>query len=353
MQLRAPRDPRSLFELFATYDPARGLEDLLGSLDVTGIDPRHIYHSILGRRPETLQATKRPQNYSVRDHMRGALISPEFQRKIIPLILNAYPEKQRLLFIHVPKCAGTDLRIGLSTRYPALDIGLTRSEWTSTQQLFAAIHEVALGLRFSDTILLHGHIRITAAIDGGMVRPTDRIISVIRDPVEIIMSNINYIITRILQDQEAGKEAPDTLGWRRTLGIDRLPPEMPDEVAVGLFNKMLHNPTIAVPNSICYWLGNGDMQSAIRRLVINDVEITDTQHYAAWLRGRWDIVRAAKANESRKFITAKHIQADDRKFVESITADDKEVYALLSKQIEASGHNAIFGRDIADIERFS
>jgi hypothetical protein len=352
MQLQAPRDPRSLFELFATYDPARGLDELLASLDVTGLEPRHIYHSILGRRPETLQATKRPEHYNPRDHMRGALVSPEFQRKVIPLILNAYPEKQRLLFIHVPKCAGTDLRIGLSTRYPALDVGLGRSEWTSTQQLFAAIHEVALGLRFSDTILLHGHIRIAAAINGGMVRPTDRIITVIRDPVEIILSNVNYVITRILQDQEIGKEAPDTQGWRRTLGIDRLPAEISDEVAVGLFNKMLHNPAIAVPNSICYWLGNGDVQSAIRRLVINDVEITDTRHYAGWLRGRWDVVRATKANESRKFITAKHIQSDDRKFVEGITADDREVYALLSKQIEASGHNAIFGRDIAEIDRF-
>jgi hypothetical protein len=353
MQLRAPRDPRSLFELFATYDPARGLEDFLGSLDVTGIEPRHVYHSILGRRPETLAAARGPDHYNARDHMRGALVSPEFQRKIIPLILNAYPEKRRLLFVHVPKCAGTDLRIGLSTRYPALDIGLHRSEWTSTQQMFEAIHEAALGLRFSDTILLHGHIRIVAAIDSGLVRPTDSIITVIRDPMEIILSNINYIITRILDDQEAGREAPDTQGWRRTLGIDRLPPEMGDEVTAGLLNTMLHTPAITVPNSICYWLGNSDVQSAIRRMVVNDVEITDTRHYAAWLRERWDVVRTAKANESRKFVTRTQIRPDDLKFIESIIADDREFYALLSKQIDASGQNAIFGKDITDIDRFN
>jgi hypothetical protein len=353
MQLRAPRDPRSLFELFVTHDPAHGLEELLATLDVAGIEPRHIYHSILGRRPETLLATRKPEHYNARDHMRGALISPEFQRKIIPLMLNAYPEKQRLLFVHVPKCAGTDLRIGLSTRYPALDIGLGQPDWTSTQQLFAAIHEVALGLRFSDTILLHGHIRIAAAINAGMVRPTDRIITVIRDPVDIILSNINYIITRILDDQEAGNDAPDTQGWRRALSIDHLPPEMPEGVTARLFNTMLHHPATTVPNSICYWLGNGDVQSAIRRLVINDVEITDTQHYAAWMRGRWDVVRAVKANESRKFVTRAHIGADDFKFIESITADDREIFALLSKQIEASGQNAIFGKDIIGIERFN
>jgi hypothetical protein len=353
MQLQAPRDPRSLFELFATFDPARGLDELLAALDVTGIEPRHIYHSILGRRPETLQAARKPEHYSARDHMRGALLSPEFQRKIIPVILNAYPEKQRLLFVHVPKCAGTDLRIGLSTRYPALDVGLAQPDWTSTQQLFAAIHEVSLGLRFSDTILLHGHIRIVAAINAGIVRPTDKIITVIRDPVEIILSNVNYIITRILQDQEAGTEAPDTQGWRRALGIQQLPPEMPEEVTVRLFNTMLHHPATTMPNSICYWLGNGDVQSAIRRLVVNDVEITDTQHYDAWMRGRWDVVRAVKANESRKFVTRAQISADDVRFIESITGDDRELYALLSKQIEASGRNAIFGKDITGIERFN
>jgi len=353
MQLQAPRDPRSLFELFVSYDPARGLDDLLAALDVTGIEPRHVYHSILGRRPETLQATRKPENYNARDHMRGALVSPEFQRKVISLILNAYPEKRRLLFVHVPKCAGTDLRIGLSTRYPALDMGLAQPDWTSSQQLFAAIHEVALGLRFSDTLLLHGHVRIAAAINGGMVRPTDRVITVIRDPVDIILSNVNYIITRILQDQETGKDAPDTQGWRQALGIDRLPPEMPEDVTARLFNTMLHHPATTVPNSICYWLGNGDVQSAIRRLVINDVEITDTQHYAAWMRGRWDVVRSVKANESRKFVTREQIGADDFKFIESITADDRELFALLSKQIDASGHNAICGKDIVGIERFS
>jgi hypothetical protein len=353
MQMRAPRDPRALFELFATYDPARGLDELLSRLDVTGIEPRHVYNGTLGRRPETLHACRRPEGYNARDHMRGALLSPEFQRKVISLILNAYPEKKRLLFVHVPKCAGTDLRIGLSTRYPALDAGLSRSEWTTPQQLFEIIQQVALGLRFSDTILLHGHIRIVAAINSEMVRPTDRIITVIRDPVEIILSNINYIITRILQDQESGANAPDTQAWKRQLRIDRLAPDVPDEVIAPLFKTMLHTPSIAVPNSICYWLGNGDVQSVIRRLVVNDVEITDTRHYAAWLRDRWEVDRAAKANESRKFVTRADIQPDDLRFIESITVDDREVYALLSRQIDASGCDAILGKDIAGIERYN
>jgi hypothetical protein len=128
---------------------------------------------------------------------------------------------------------------------------------------------------------------------------------------------------------------------------------VPDDVITKRFQTMLHNPAITVPNSICYWLGNGDVQSVIMRLVVNDVEITDTQHYATWLRERWDLVRAAKANESRKFVTQKHIQAEDLQFMESITVDDPEVYALLSKQIDASPQGAVFGKDIIDIEKYN
>ena len=353
MQLMAPRNSRTLFNLFATYDPARGLEELLFRLDVTGIEPRHIYHSILGRQPDSLKASRKPDSYNPRDHMRGALRSAEFQRKIISLMLAAYPEKQRLLFVHVPKCAGTDLRIGLSARYPALGLGLTNPEWTSRQQLYDAIHQAAVGMQFSDTILLHGHERLAGVIDRAMLRPTDTIITVIRDPVEIILSNINYIITRILQDQESGKDAPDTKGWRDVLGIDKLPPAMPDEFVAQLFGTMLHNPTISTANSICYWLGNGDVQSVIKRLVLNDVEITNTKHYTAWLRERWGIARAAKANESRKFVTEKHIHADDRKFIETITADDRKVYELLSRQIDESDRHAIFGREITGVEELN
>lgn len=280
MQLRAPRDPRTLFELFATYSPDSGLDELLARLDVSDIGPRQVYHAVLGRRPELLSACQLPTPYNARDHIRGALRSAEFQRKVIGLLLDAYPEKRRLLFVHVPKCTGTDLRIVLSTRYPALDLGLSDSTWTSTPRLFEAIRDAVVGLHFSDTLLLHGHVRIADCVEWKLARPTDQIITVIRDPVEIVLSNINYIITRILQDQEAGQHAPDTQGWLRQLGVERLDPEMPDSTLMPLFKCMLRHPGFTQPNSICHWLGNGDVQSVVRRLVINDVEITDAPHYS-------------------------------------------------------------------------
>ncbi len=353
MQLRAPRDLRTMFEYFATYDPELGLDDLLARLDVTGIQPRNVYHAILGRRPESLAAARQPEDYVPRDHLRGTLRSSEFQHKSIRLILEAYPEKQRLLFVHVPKCAGTDLRIGLSTRYPALDLGLPNPEWTTTSRLFEAIHDAVLGLRFSDTLLLHGHMRIVDCVDRNVVRPTDTIITVIRDPAEIVLSNINYILTRILQDQDAGRHAPDTQGWLRQLQIEHLDREMPSRVLMPLVKTMLRHSGITRPNSICYWLGNGDVQSVVRRLVINDVEITDAPNYSAWLHRRWGIARAAKANESRKFVALSQLDADDRSFIDSVTTEDRLVYNLLAPQIHQSPLYAVTGTSLTGIECFN
>jgi hypothetical protein len=342
-----------MFELFTTYDPELGLDDLLARLDVTDIQPRNVYHAILGRRPESLAAARIPEDYIPRDHLRGTLRSSEFQRKSIRLMLDAYPEKRRLLFVHVPKCAGTDLRIGLSTRYPALDLGLPDPEWTTGSRLFEALHDAVLGLHFSDTLLLHGHVRIVDCVDRNIVRPTDTIITVIRDPAEIVLSNINYILTRILQDQEAGKRAPDTQGWLRLLQIERLDHEMRPHVLMPLVKTMLRHSGITRPNSICYWLGNGDVQSVVRRLVINDVEITDAPNYSAWLHSRWGIAREAKANESRKFVTLDQLDADDHTFIESVTAEDRLVYNLLSPQIATSPLHAVTGTSLAGIERFN
>ena len=352
MPLPAPCNPRSLFELFVAYSEDRGLDDLLFHVDVTGLTPRQLYAAALGRRPENLRAAQIPAGYIARDHLRGVLRSPEFQSKAIRLLLDAYPEKQRLLFVHVPKCAGTDLRIALSDRYPSLDSGLGDPVWTSHAKLFETIHRVALNARFSDTILLHGHVRLLRAVEDGLIRPHDRVISVIRDPLEIVISQVNYVITRILRDQESGTFAPDTKGWLGQLGVAELPREMSPETVVQTWKLLLYNPDIITPNTICHWLGNGDVRSFLNRVVINDVEITDTPRYSAWLCERWGIQREARANESVHYVTRDMIDASDMDHIGSLIAEDRKVYAMVSEAITQSGRTSIRGSELTGIDGF-
>jgi hypothetical protein len=352
MSFSVPHDSRSLFELFAAYSEEKGLDDLLARIDVTDLTPRQIYAAVLGRRPENLRAASVPPDYRPRDHLRGTLRSDEFQTKALRLLLDAYPEKRRLLFVHVPKCAGTDLRIALSERYPSIDSGLGNPRWTTQSKLFATIHHVALNVRFCDTILVHGHVRLLRAVEDGLVRPHDQVISVIRDPLEIVISGVNYIITRILQDQEAGTFAPDTKGWLGRLGVARLPSEITSEAIAETWKTLLHDPNVVIRDPICHWLGNGDLRSFVNRVVINDVEITDTPHYTAWLRERWGIQREARANESIHFMTRDMIDAGDMDYIESLIAEDRKVYAMISEAITQSGRTSIRGSEFTGIDCF-
>jgi hypothetical protein len=353
MQFLAPRTSRALFELFSTYSTERGLDDLLARLDVAGMGPHHIYHAILGRRPETLQAARTRASYNARDHMRGALRSKEFQSRIIRLILDAYPEKERVLFAHVPKCAGTDLRKALSTLFPSLDLNLADPDWTPQERMFEAISQFAIESRFSKTILLHGHIRVGDAVDGGLARPTDRIVTIIRDPREIVISNLNYVLMRIRDDQNNGRVAPDSAVWRRVLQLDMLPPDLPDHVLTPLVKAMLRNPNITKRNSICHWLGNGDARTVVRRLVTSDVEVTDTANYPDWLRQRWGINRSARANASCTIVTPDRLDTEDRVYIEEITAEDRQAFTLLSEQIARSPTHSVFGHELTGIDQFS
>src|SRR5690242_17543729 len=129
--LPAPSDPRALFELLAYYDQHAGLYPLLSRLDI-GADLRqqHIHYGVLGTWPD--RSVPSPQGqYFPRDHINQLLLCDAFQNGLIPRLAAAYADKRRLIFVHIPKCAGTDLSNKLKTRYPWLDHNVMDAGWTS------------------------------------------------------------------------------------------------------------------------------------------------------------------------------------------------------------------------------
>jgi hypothetical protein len=346
MPFPGPYNPRSLFELFTFYSEAGGIEDLLSEIDFAGMSIREIYHSVLGRRPESIKAAQTPAKFNARDHFRGALKSPEFQARALRLLLDAYPDKKRLLFVHVPKCAGTDLRVSLSARYPSFNTGLIDPHWATHDQLFLAIHRLVTRLMFSDTLLVYGHIRLSTAVDDAIVRPWDNVVTVIREPTEIVISAINYVVTRIIRDQTSGTYAADTRGWLRQLGFDRLSLDLSTNDIHYLFKTMLRTQGIVSKNTICYWLGNGDFKTFVNSVITNNVEITDTKRYSAWLRERWGITRTARSNESVKYVTEDILDQDDRDYIKDLTAEDRAAHALIVKALDHRGSTSVFGSEI-------
>jgi len=118
-----------------------------------------------------------------RDYLNDLLHSPRFQRNILAYILRAFPEKRRLMFVHIPKCAGSDMSMHLASRFPSLEQRLMEASATDKDQLFQALSEFVREIVFSDSIFLRGHIPLDYYADAQLIRPADRIFTIVRDPI--------------------------------------------------------------------------------------------------------------------------------------------------------------------------
>jgi hypothetical protein len=89
------------------------------------------------KRKDARAARIRP-DYSAREHARAALLSAEFQRSIIQLIDNTYPEKRRLIHVHIQKTAGLGLQEKLFAQFPTALSSLSQEELSVKRVFFEA-----------------------------------------------------------------------------------------------------------------------------------------------------------------------------------------------------------------------
>src|SRR5271156_1873791 len=118
--LPTPRTPRELIELFAVYDRQIGINSVLNAADFSVLDRATVLTTALGAVKQQRLEQEVREGYNPRGHLRTLLQSVEFRERARPLIFEAFPEKRRAIFIHIPKCAGTDMTDLLRRRYPAL-----------------------------------------------------------------------------------------------------------------------------------------------------------------------------------------------------------------------------------------
>jgi hypothetical protein len=346
MRLPAPVSQRALFDTFTMLKAEYGMYQLLRRLDLRGWTARQAHFAVFGTLGNMQPGSYVESSSFARDYLNDLLFSDEFQRSIILSLLSAYAEKRRLLFIHIPKCAGTDLTAHLQTRYPLLDPLMMMPERTSKEKLFWMLREFVKLTRFSDTIFVRGHIDLNYYLENQLARPSDRLFSIIRDPMEIPISTVNYIMTRIRQDFERQRFDWDTKEWLEFLGIEAMPSELSDEFAAEACRKALYSRQIVIPNSICHWLGGGDAQTVLERLAEHCVEVTDIARYDRWLLEGWGISGSTRQNESFKFMTATSLKPEDRDYLREISREDLKLYTALQRGLNAVGRSSIVGHEL-------
>jgi Sulfotransferase family len=340
----APSTIRETFELFAFFRPEFGVEGLIANLPLEGMTPRQVYYAAHGRPPDSIATAVLQPGITAADVYAAALKSEEFRENFVARFLEAFREKRRLLFVHVPKCAGSDLSSHLICRFPSLNTQILDPEWASTEDFFAAIRDIVLETNISESIYVHGHNPLSFYKSWDLIRFQDEIFTILRDPIARVISQINYVLTRIFSDEIP--VTPDTRGWRDEFGIrdDKL-----QEAAAAIHeisHLCLHDSGVVVPNIICEYLGKGTHDSAVEQTVINDLEITDTNRYDIWSQTRWNMGQSTRRNASKNYVNLSDFSESDREYIKEICSEDLKFYDLLIRRLEQNQALSIKGSAI-------
>jgi hypothetical protein len=344
LRCSVPSTIRETFELFAFFRPELGIEGLVANLPLEGMTPRQVYYAAHGRPPDSIGTAILQLGITAADVYAAALRSEEFRENFVARFLEAFQEKKRLLFIHVPKCAGSDLSSHLVSRFPSLNSQILDPDWASSDQFFAAIRDVVLEVNVSDSIYVHGHNNLAFYRKWELIRFRDEIFTVLRDPVSRVISQVNYVLTRIFSDEVP--VAPDTRGWRDEFAIDDNQLTEAKAAVHELAHRSLRDEGVVVPNVICQYLGRGTCDSAVEQTVINDIEITETSRYDAWSQARWGVGRPTRKNASDEYVRFTDFLPADQEYIREICNEDLKFYNLLIERLEQSDSLSIKGNDI-------
>lgn len=341
-KLRPPRNQRELIRMLALYDDRTGLDGLLARFDFSAMAPWMLDRVALG---VTAREPRPPAETDPAERMRELILSNPFRQFTVRNFLDAFPEVPRLLFVHVPKCAGTDLTWALRQRHFSIDSTVENPHWYTVEQRLSYLADLAGSAGFADAIFVRGHVPLRYYVNQSLIRPGDQVFTVLRDPADVIISMVNYVLTRFRDDPTGA--TPDTRQWLANMGMRQVPPDLAEAGWRDLARRVLRQPRVVADNILCNALGRGDAASAMELLIASDIEITDLSRYDAWLAERWNIPRSARANESVKFISRNSLAADDLALIETKITEDRALYNAVRPHIDASATTSIRGRALA------
>jgi hypothetical protein len=345
--LRMARTRTELLNLLAFYNPKLGWDEFIRMIDFSGVTPTQIYQVVVGRSPDSPKLALGHANYDPAVHFREALLSPEFRRHIQSVFLLAYPDKGRDVFIHVPKCAGTDLILNLGQRSVPLPKMLELDGWVNDTEFLEIVAGLARAAASHDRLFAYGHMELGGYVSTVGVRPLDRIFTVLRDPIDLLISQANYAIGRVRQDPQGND--PDAAQYLSHLGLTSLPDDITRTELKDMTLRALLDPRISQPNRTCFYLGRGNQcrySVAMENLIVHNVEITTTQLYNRWLKEQWGIAKGTRHNRSDPIISNAEARNLCAAALAESTAEDQKLFDVVSWALKKAGTASITGTEL-------
>ena len=341
----APRNIRETFELLSQINAESSLETLLADIDWSEVNIHQMYGAFLDRLPEFMAVVRLSSGFEPKQRAVGFLASLEFQSRVIELLLSAYPEKRRLIHVHVPKTAGVDLREALRKKYPHIHDSQTDRGSTSAKTLLRHLSAVARQLQNSDAVFVTGHRPLSWYLGRNLYRYGDKMFSVVRNPQDSLLSLLNYFLQRIRECPSCTES--NTRFYANTLGVAEFPSGMSVDEQRQLAKQMLYTEKLIKPSSLTAILGDGTSDSALERIVRSNIELIPLGEYNNYLRQDWGIESTTRANQSEAVLRLSDLDSKDLDYIQNACSEDFALYNRIIDVHQKLGGVKIFGRHLA------
>ncbi|MCA7952554.1 hypothetical protein LGM43_20015 [Burkholderia seminalis] len=317
---------------------------LSGILDDSDISARDIYQACLNRLPEAEVCRIHYSSGMERaQHISQVINSEEFRRIFHGLLCKSYPEAQRIFFLHIPKTGGTDLRERFRGDASTLIWDVSHESEVHGAQLahqqFAKFQRAE-----SKRILLSGHYGINDLLSRSCLRASDKAFTIIRNPVDVVVSAINFVLTEL----ERFPERPYAQNWSArlaALGVERKSEDQLWER--WQISKLLRSSDFyeEYANLISRYLGgpDGTLNSVIDNVVVADMDLVEISalgpYVERYVRPRTD---ASYLNVSKKVIQSEEdLDLRDRIYIRDVMCSrDINIFNFL-RQYFQSGNGVI------------
>lgn len=289
---------------------------------------RFYYEELLSRCPEDgVRAQARVD--SPLQTLLEILQSDEFSARMPEIFMKQNPKLKREFYIHIPKTGGTTLLTNLKNDSRYIDVPDIEYVKSHVSDRLKHIADLARAFKASkaERVFVNGHLPCSYIKDYDLKRGYDEVYALVRHPLDVAVSNINYILTQL--DQDTGH--PLNAERREKLGLYPGEPIHPLELLPPVIEKLLQ------PDMLCSWFGReATWLDAVNTAGILDIHFVFTSDLNKFMSFK-GLPATAHLNVSHRYVTFASMDRACRLNLMSRVEEDLKFYSYLERSRTPAG----------------
>jgi hypothetical protein len=348
-----PIKQRDVFDLIIAQGREPSFQGILRSVELKGAEPRALCFVMLGRWPTAQEIAELPEPYRPKVHLRQLLQTAEFRSSFARRLLDAFPDRRRILFVRLPRCSGAHVLATAATRHPVIPAHIADAPRMSIDELLAAIGVALYRFNSASTAVLSASrlapflVPTQPLPDPNDIlhwniipppyRAGDTLFTVIREPRSLVLSQVNAILTglRVSPANDGGEIA------QLRARLDPLPPLEQTGAWKDVGRKILLD--LSLRNPICEGLGNGTAETALAACRASAIELVGLSRQTDWVRTAFSSEPPAPINASEPILLWEDLQPDQRTQLDSLVAEDLNFYARFAEKFDPTQVSSVSG----------